>query len=177
MQKLCAGGARLKFLFFWGHRPARSGETDRACLSNWYPSKFEVEGVEYGNAEQYMMAEKARLFEDNEMLGRILRARSPGAIKALGRQVRGFSEERWSARRFDLVAPGLNAKFSQNADLRRYLIGTKKRILVEASPKDRVWGIGLSKDDDRATHPPLWRGTNLLGFALMRVREAISTPG
>ena len=91
------------------------------------------------------------------------------------RRVRGFSEDRWAAARYDIVVAGNVAKFSQNDELRRYLLSTGTRVLVEASPLDRVWGIGLAEDDQRARSPSRWRGKNLLGFALMEVRERLGS--
>jgi ribA/ribD-fused uncharacterized protein len=89
--------------------------------------------------------------------------------------VRGFSEDRWAAARYEMVVAGNVAKFTQHDDLRRYLVSTSDRVLVEASPLDRVWGIGLAEDDERAHAPSRWRGRNLLGFALMEVRERLQS--
>ncbi|KAA2262348.1 NADAR family protein [Solihabitans fulvus] len=164
-------GARLKFLFFWGHRPQTGGGVGPGCLSQWWPARFTVDGVAYATAEHYMMAGKARLFGHERMVARILDASSPGEAKALGRQVRGFAEDVWARHRFDLVVAANRAKFGQHPELLDYLRGTGRRILVEASPVDRVWGIGLAADDERAASPSRWRGENLLGFALMAVRD------
>ncbi len=132
-----------------------------------------VDGITYRTAEHWMMAGKARLFDDAVSLEKVLHAPTPAAAKALGRAVRGFSEDRWAAARYELVVAGNVAKFSQNDDLRHYLASTGSRVLVEASPFDRVWGIGLADDDERARTPSRWRGRNLLGFALMDVRERL----
>jgi hypothetical protein len=120
-----------------------------------------------------MMAAKARLSGDDEAAGKILAAPHPGAAKALGRQVRGFDEQHWAEHRFDVVVAGNMAKFGQHRQLRDYLAGTGSRVLVEASPRDRVWGIGLAADDERAGTPERWLGLNLLGFALMEVRQQL----
>ncbi len=120
-----------------------------------------------------MMAEKARLFGDNENRQRILGAGSPGAAKAIGREVRGFRDEIWCQERFGIVVNANLAKFSQNPGLSTYLLGTRNRVLVEASPRDRIWGIGLDAKDPRAESPLQWKGLNLLGFALMGVREQL----
>jgi len=117
---------------------------------------------------------KARLFGDEETAGQILAAAHPGKAKALGRQVYRFDEQRWAAERFDLVVTGNLAKFGQHQDLREFLLGTGKRVLVEASPLDRVWGTGLAADDQHATSPAHWPGLNLLGFALMEVRHQLT---
>lgn len=172
-------GERIKYLMFWGHRPPRSGGVGRGCLSQWWPAEFTVDGVRYRTAEHYMMAAKARLFGDERAEARILAAGHPGEAKDLGRRVRGFDEARWAAARFDLVVRGNLAKFGGHPELREFLLGTGNRVLVEASPVDRVWGIGLAADDERAERPEHWRGLNLLGFALMEVRRVLrgSSPG
>jgi len=166
-------GERVKFLMFWGHQPPRGGGVGRGCLSQWWPAEFTVDGVRYRTAEHFMMAAKARLFGDAEAEAAIIAAGHPKQAKDLGRQVRGFDEEKWRDARFDLVVQGNLAKFGQNPELRDFLLGTGDRVLVEASPVDRVWGIGLAADDERAERPECWRGLNLLGFALMEVRQAL----
>lgn len=166
-------GERIKYLMFWGHRPTRDGQVDASCLSQWYERPFVVDGLTYPTAEHWMMAEKARLFGDEERLAAILAAKSPGEAKELGRQVRAFDQETWEAARVGIVEAGNRHKFGQHADLQAYLLGSQARVLVEASPRDHIWGIGLSQDDPRAENPYQWEGLNLLGFALMTVRDAI----
>lgn len=166
-------GRRLKFLCFWGHRPQRPDTVDKACLSQWYPAPFQVEGVHYPTAEHYMMAEKARLFGDAQTEAKILAASHPGAAKRAGREVGNFAEKRWESARLAIVVRGNLAKFRQNPSLRAFLLSTGDRVLVEASPVDRIWGIGLAADDPQATDPSRWRGLNLLGFGLMKVREIV----
>ena len=167
-------GHRVKFVFFWGHRAQHRGRVGAECFSQWYASPFEVDGVRYATAEHYMMAAKARLFGDAEAEQNILQARHPGEAKTLGRSVRGFEQSRWDQACFDLVVSGNMAKFSQHDPLAAFLQSTGDRILVEASPRDRIWGIGLAADDPKAQNPNLWQGLNLLGFALMEVRSALS---
>jgi ribA/ribD-fused uncharacterized protein len=171
---LTEAGARPKYLFFWGHQPQRDGSIGPGALSQWWPSPFTVDGVTYRTAEHWMMAGKARLFGDERAIPRILQARTPAEAKKLGRLVEGFNDERWAAERFDLVVRGNVAKFGQDESLLAYLLGTGNRVLVEASPLDRVWGIGLAADDERATTPTGWRGLNLLGFALMEARARLA---
>ncbi|WP_449064886.1 NADAR family protein [Planomonospora algeriensis] len=166
-------GERVRYLMFWGHRPPRSGEVGAGCLSQWWPADFAVDGVVYRTAEHFMMAGKARLFGDEETAARIVAAGHPKQAKDLGRRVRGFDERTWAAARFDLVVRGNLAKFGQHPELGGFLLGTGNRVLVEASPVDRIWGIGLAADDERAGRPGSWRGLNLLGFALMEVRQAL----
>jgi len=169
-------GESPQCLFFWGHQPPREGGIGKHCLSQWWLAPFVVEGVRYVAAEHFMMAEKARLFGDDETLAGILEAAHPGGAKLLGRQVRGFDEEVWEKVRFDVVVRGNEAKFAQNPDLEVYLLGTGDRVLVEASPVDRIWGIGLAATDPAAADPAAWRGLNLLGFALMEVRRRLRGP-
>ncbi|WP_030169774.1 NADAR family protein [Spirillospora albida] len=166
--RLQDAGTPIKFLFFWGHRKPGPG-----YLSQWYPSPFTVDGVTYATAEHYMMAGKARLFGDGETAEKIIAASHPNEVKALGRRVRGFEEDVWAANRASIVVEGNIAKFSQNPEMGAYLTGSGGRVLVEASPLDRIWGIGLAADDPRAGRPREWRGENLLGFALMAVRDRL----
>ena len=163
-------GESLEFVFFWGHQASRNGVT-ASCFSQWYKTPFVVDGQRYPTAEHFMMAEKAALFEDLETRQQVLQAEDPSTAKALGRQVRGFDETIWLANRFSIVARASQAKFAQNLELQHFLKQTGSSILVEASPVDKIWGIGLAKDDVRASDPNLWLGLNLLGFALMQVRD------
>lgn len=171
---IAAGGVRVKYLHFWGHRPQRDGSVGAGCLSQWWPSPFTVDGVEYATAEHWMMAGKARLFGDADAERRALAAGHPRTAKSVGRTVRGFDEDLWAAARFELIAQGSVHKFGQHPDLRRFLLGTAGRVLVEASPLDRVWGIGLAAGDPGADDPSAWRGLNLLGFALMEARSRLA---
>jgi ribA/ribD-fused uncharacterized protein len=173
LRSLIQGGVQPRYLLFWGHRPPAAGGVGQGCLSQWWPAPFTVDGLGYPSAEHFMMAGKALLFGDAETAARIREAPDPGAAKALGRQVRGFSEQRWAERRFDLVVTGNLAKFGQHADLREFLLGTDDRVLVEAAARDRIWGIGLTADDEQAKSPERWPGLNLLGFALMEVRHQL----
>jgi ribA/ribD-fused uncharacterized protein len=171
-----AAGEPIGMLAFWGHKPNPDGSTGTGCLSQWWPQSFTVDGVVYPSAEHWMMAGKARLFEDHAGLAAVLSAASPGAAKAAGRKVRGFDEARWCDERYDLVVAGNLAKFGQNKELGDFLRRTGKKVLVEASPLDRIWGIGMSRTHEDVGRPACWRGLNLLGFALMDVRES-STGG
>ncbi|MBZ3904113.1 NADAR family protein [Streptomyces griseiscabiei] len=170
-------GARIKYLHFWGHRPLPDGRIGASCLSQWWPSPFTVDGVEYATAEHWMMASKARLFGDTEAERKAVAAAGPAQAKKIGRLVRGFDDAVWERERFAVVAEGSFHKFAADADLRAFLLGTGDRVLVEASPLDRVWGIGLAADDERASDPARWRGPNLLGFALMAARDRLAGAG
>ncbi|MEV0600709.1 NADAR family protein [Streptomyces sp. NPDC050315] len=178
--ELCAdleAGIRYKYVNFWGHAPRRDGSLGASCFSQWWPAPFEVDGVRYATAEHWMMAGKARLFGDRQALQRVLRAGHPKQAKDAGRAVLGFDEETWQRHRYALVVRGSLHKFGQDAALRDYLLGTGQRVLVEASPLDRIWGIGLAADDERAADPARWRGLNLLGFALMEARQRLAAEG
>ena len=163
----------VKFLFFWGHTVKGNGVC-KACLSQWYDSPFEADGVLYQTAEHYMMAQKAKLFHDEKAYQRILACKSPKAAKAIGREIVDFSEAVWLEHRFDIVVAGNLAKFSHYPELRQYLLNTNNRVLVEASPVDTIWGVGLAADHPEIENPRQWRGLNLLGFVLMQVRNRLN---
>ncbi|AHJ99773.1 NADAR family protein [Hymenobacter swuensis] len=166
-----AAGSTPKYLYFWGH--TGRGELGKEVFSQWYPAAFELDGDTYATAEHYMMAEKARLFNDEATRQAILQAPHPDVAKRLGRQVQNFEEARWDAARFEIVVRGNAAKFGQHPALLNYLRATGSRVLVEASPVDAIWGIGLAQDHPQAADPATWRGLNLLGFALMAVRDTL----
>ena len=166
-------GARPKFVFFWSHRPNADGHIGPSCLSQWWPARFVADGHTFGSAEQYMMWRKATLFGDGARAEAILQSRSAAQAKAMGRQVTGFDEAVWTGSRFGVVVAGSVAKFDSDPALRAFLLGTRNRVLAEASPADRVWGIGLAADSDHAANPQQWRGQNLLGFALMEARHLL----
>lgn len=166
-------GRTFEFRPFYGHTPRADGRLSDACFSQWWRGEFTVGGVRYVTAEQFMMAEKARLFGDAEVLEEVLREADPAKVKALGRKVRGYDELRWEGRRFDAVTEGSIAKFSATQALRGWLLATGEQVLVEAAPGDRIWGIGLGREDPLVREPAKWQGRNLLGFALMRARAAL----
>ena len=163
----------IKYLFFWGHQPSKDGSTTASCLSQWWLCEFVIDDILYKSAEHWMMAEKARLFQDMEILEKIINCQSPAEAKKLGRQVQNFEVEKWNEARYEIVKKGNHFKFEQNAEMKTFLLNTKNRVLVEASPVDPIWGIGLAKDDEKVNHPSQWKGLNLLGFALMEVREEL----
>jgi ribA/ribD-fused uncharacterized protein len=166
-------GHSVKYLFFWGHQPSKDGTLTKTCLSQWWPADFVVAGLSYRSTEHWMMAEKARLFGDADMATRILAAKSPAEAKKLGREIQGFVPEQWEAHKYDIVRTGNYHKFSQQKALRDFLLTTGDRVLVEASPVDTIWGIGLAADAPDAANPARWQGPNLLGFALMEVRDQL----
>lgn len=164
----------VKFLFFWGHTNKNNETAGKFCFSQWYPSPFEVEGVVYRTAEHWMMAKKALLFNDVEIFDKILNAKSPAEAKLLGREVKYYDDELWLQHRYEIVKAGNIHKFSQHSSFRDYLLQTAPRVIVEASPVDAIWGIGLSVDSKQIEDVNNWRGLNLLGFALMEVRDVLS---
>ena len=164
--------SRDDFVFFWGHTD-RKEDVNKSCLSQWYMCSFVVDNVSYNCAEQFMMAEKARIFGDDDTWQQIMASYDPMTIKKLGRKVRNFNAYVWKKNCQQIVKRGNLAKFSQNQKLLEYLLGTGDKILVEASPKDTIWGIGLAEDASEASNPRLWQGENLLGFALMEVRDML----
>ena len=163
----------LKFLYFWGQRRSE-GEITKACLSQWYNSDFIVDGIVYNCVEQFMMAEKARLFGEEQILAEILETSEQFRIKYLGKQIKNFDEEIWEKERYNIVVRGNIAKFSQNEEIKKFLLNTGYKVIVQASPYDYIWGIGLLEDEIIKTNDPTkWKGKNLLGFALMEVRDKL----
>lgn len=152
-----------KFTLFWD-----------GPFSQWYPSNFTVNHLKFNCAEQFMMYGKALLFHDLETAEEILQATSPKDQKALGRKIRNFDQDIWVLFREGIVYTGSYAKFTQNPALQEILLATKGTTLVEASPYDKIWGIGLAETDPQALNRATWKGLNLLGETLTRVREMIS---
>ena len=151
-------------VFFW----MDNGEN--GCFSNWYRRKFVIDDFEYLHVEQYMMAQKAKTFHDSEHYTAILRATTPRECKNLGRQVTPFDSKTWDAVRYEVVKTANRAKYEQNPDLKKKLLDTGNAILAEASPKDKIWGIGMDASKASETDPSKWPGQNLLGRILMELR-------
>ena len=154
------------FTFFFGAQDA---------FSNWHPSPFLYHGVQFACVEQFMMFAKAKLFDDQQAAMDILAARDPMVQKKLGRTVRGFTPDVWSEKRESIVFVGCREKFTQNPALLVQLLASDPTELVEASPYDLIWGIGLHDRDPKIMDKTQWRGLNLLGNALMKVRKALTT--
>lgn len=165
---------KTDFLFFWGHQQRKDGTITKSCLSQWWPCSFKKDGIVYCSTEQWMMAEKARLFRDKERLKIILGTNSPKEAKRVGRQVSNFNEDVWKLKRYTIVLEGNLLKFTQNYKLGEYLKSTADSIIVEASPSDKIWGIGMKQDDVGVENPKNWKGENLLGFSLMEVRDILN---
>jgi len=154
-----------EFVFFWN-----------GIYSNWYPATFILDGIQFSCAEQYMMYKKAELFNDDDIMEVILMSDSPNVHKALGRKVKNFDADIWNASCKDIVYTGCLAKFSQNNSLKeQLLVDGKSRKFVEASPYDRIWGIGMYEDDEGVECPDNWQGLNWLGEVLDRVYQTLET--
>jgi len=151
-----------KYTFFW---------KKDSIFSQWYPCNFNVNNINFNCAEQFMMYRKALLFQDKEAVKRILNSREPEEQKRIGQEVKGYRDDVWIPQREVIVYEGNYAKFTQNPELYMNLMLTQGTILVEASPKDTIWGIGLSADDPRAQDEKSWKGQNLLGKILTKLRE------
>lgn len=164
-------GKRRDIIYFWGGK--KKTALGKEVFSQWYMSEFRENQYTYCCMEQYMMAKKAKLFGDTEIEQEIMQATSPGRIKSLGRKVRNFDEKIWNRFKSLIVMTGNYYKFLQVKNLRNILLGTKDAILVETSPHDQIWGIGMSEQEAVRSDISKWRGSNLLGFALMNVRDEI----
>ena len=173
LQQEMASGKQYDFCFFWGDQPSEDGSVSQSCLSQWWKKDFDSMEQTYCCMEQYMMAAKAELFENQEIREQILENNDPKQIKALGRKVKGFHQFVWDQFKYAIVLNGNWCKFSQNQDLREFLLSTQDSILVEASPYDSIWGIHLSANSPAAKDPSKWHGQNLLGFALMEIRDEL----
>lgn len=163
----------LNYIMFWGHQPTEDGSITKSCLSQWWKSEICTSFGTYCCMEQFMMAQKAELFGDKEISRQILDCIDPKKIKVLGRKVKNFDEAVWDEVKYSIVLNGNYFKFSQNPELREFLLGTGDSILAEASPYDGIWGIKMRQDDENVYNPVKWKGENLLGFALMEVRDEI----
>lgn len=161
------------YVFFLGHKSNRIGVE---MFSQWYPCTFEesyIDGtvITYTSAEQYMMANKALLFGDSDLFAEIMKTNDPAEIKKFGRRIKNFNQNEWDAHKFDIVTNGNRLKFGQNPAFMKRLIATGNKTIVEAADYDPVWGIGLKAEDAVNIPEKDWRGQNLLGKALMMVRD------
>lgn len=158
-------GENSGFTFFW------NDDEENGIFSNWYRCSFVVDDFVYSHVEQYMMAQKAKYFHDAKTYTAVLKTDEPWKCKELGRQVTPFDSERWDAVRYEIVKAGNRAKYAQNPELKKALLDTGDSILAEASPKDRIWGIGMDRVDAAKTDPEDWPGQNLMGKILAELRE------
>jgi ribA/ribD-fused uncharacterized protein len=162
----------MEFLFFWGHNRPRLG--DKAVFSQFYGSPFHWDGKMFPTAEHWMMYHKAMLFGDNEVAEHIMSDPFPGHAKDMGRKVAPFDQGQWDEAKLDIVRFGNILKFTQNSGLEDILVDTGNAWLVEASPHDEVWGIGMKETHPDASQPMMWKGENLLGNVLMSVRYILT---
>lgn len=160
-----------ELILFWGHVNKKETRQGEYMLSQWYPSPFSVNEIVYKSAGQWMMARKALLFGDRQAYKKIMDADRPEQVRSHGVTIAGFDEAKWSEWKYEIVKEGNFHKFNQNKKLRAYLLSTGDAVLAEANPFDKVWGIGLSADAKHVSDPYAWEGLNLLGFALMEIRE------
>ena len=149
-------------VFFWG-----------SDFSNWNDCRFKYKDLHFYNTEQAFMWEKAVFFGDMEKAKKILETPNPATCKALGRKVQGFNAEQWMINSFIFMVAVNYCKFSQNKKLKKILLSTEDKVIVEASPYDKIWGIGLHWKDDDCLDETKWQGMNLLGKALMHVRDEL----
>lgn len=159
-------------MFFWGHK-SNSNEVGKECLSQWISSPFIVNDMSFPTAEHYMMYSKAIVFGDVQSQLNIMKTSDPREAKKLGRGVVNFNPKEWDNVKYSIVVGGNYHKFTQNKHMGEFLLSTGNSVLAEASPYDKVWGIGMREDDDDAYNPIKWRGQNLLGYALMEVRHQL----
>ena len=170
LQMAISVGSEFKYLYFWGHKGTGVGAH---VLSQWYPVKFYENKRLFKLAEHYMMFRKAQLFSDYTIADEILTADDPGKVKSLGRRIAHFDEKQWMNNRFEIVVEGNLLKFKENPNLLEYLLQSNPRVLVEASPRDKIWGIGIDAITAKSSDPFSWKGLNLLGFALMEARSRL----
>lgn len=148
-------------------------DEENGYLSNWYPCRFTVNNVNFSSMEQYMMYKKAACFSDKDTADKILATDDVAEIKTLGRLVANYNESHWNGVRQIIIFEGLLAKFSQNEDLKKQLKATENYVLAECAVNDKIWGIGLSMKESNRFEIDKWNGQNLLGYALMMVRERL----
>lgn len=142
-------------------------------FSQWHKSKFEIDNLTFNSAEQYMMYGKAKLFNDENIADKIMSTKNVREQKALGREVKNFDINLWNENAMEIVFKGNKAKFEQNSEYLDLLLSTKGKTIVEASPTDKVWGIGLTEADEKSKNIMHWQGTNWLGIVLTELRQEL----
>lgn len=162
---------------FW---KTHKGVIDKGCFCQWHKSDFldgtdKINGrpIKYCCCEQFMMGQKAQLFSDYESFEKIINSTNPSEIQKLGRQVRNFDSNIWDKFKYTIVFNGNYKKFSQNNELKDFLLSTGDSLIVEASPYDKIWGVGIPEVNNKIYIPDYWQGQNLLGFAIMHVRHIL----
>ncbi len=167
--RLRINGKELDALFF------QSPDGPFGFLSNWYISPFELNGIRFSSAEQFIMYSKCTAFGDADSAKAVLETDDPARQQAIGRKAKGYNGNVWAGMRQMVAYEGLTAKFGQNEELKRKLTDTGDAVLVECSGSDRVWACGIRPDDERRFDASLWDGTNILGFTLMHVRDRLKS--
>lgn len=148
-------------------------DEEHGYLSNWYSTRFTMDGIVFSSMEQFMMYRKAICFHDYNIASQILETDDAARIKEFGRRVSGYDENHWNGVRQLVVYEGLLAKFSQHTKLKEQLKATGNAVLAECAVKDRIWGIGLSMNEPDRLDRAKWKGQNLLGYALMMTRDRL----
>lgn len=175
LRQAWSSGRRFSFVYFWNVEDSdiNTETLNEVCFSQFFPCQFtDDNGQKYCCCEQYMMAKKALAFNDQQSLRKIMNNKIPSLIKRFGRKVKNFESEKWNQISYEIVFQGNMYKFSQNEELKKYILSFRKNtIFVEASPFDDIWGIHLRATDQKALDPLQWEGTNKLGFQLTRVRD------
>jgi ribA/ribD-fused uncharacterized protein len=168
-------GNQVEYLLFWKYRSNESGSIDKsAFFRQCFGARFEIDGIYYPTVEHYTMISKARLFEDIDAEQNILNSKQhPNEATQIGRRIKGFNEKIWIEHCSNILIRGNLAKFAQNELLKEFILSTKNLVIAEANPEEQILGIGLTADNPDAKNPYKWRGLNLLGFALMEVRERL----
>jgi len=174
LQQCLRNGGNAKFMFFWGHKPGPQGTIGKACFCQTWPSQFLVGGQLFPTAAHCIAATKAQLFNDRKTLTAIQATADPSEAIALANRTHGLDERMWARHRYAAFVAANHEKFSQNIVLGAYLVATGVQVLAEANPDDNVSGIGLAENDADASTPQRWPGQNVLGFALMEVRDLLS---
>ena len=149
-----------KFEFFWG-----------GIYSNWHRSGFVIDDISYNCGEQYMMHQKALLMDDEETARKIMLYSNPKRQKELGREIKNFNSKLWDKYKYEIMLKGLTEKFNQNEPLKRDLMASEADLFVEASPFDKIWGIGLDERTAHETPQSEWPGENLLGKIITEIRN------
>ena len=165
--KLKVSGKEVDAYFF--HRP----EEPHGYLSNWFSSPFDLDGMHFTSVEQYIMYRKCKIFGDEISAKAVLATEDTAAQQAIGRKAAGYIGSIWAGMRQMVVLRGLMAKFSQNEDLKQKLLDTGDAYLVECAGSDKIWACGIRLNDDKRFNAENWTGDNILGFALMEVREML----
>lgn len=167
----------IHYIPFWGGVPDIKGVLDDSCLSNWFYRDMVYQGQTFLTAEHAMMWSKAKFFNDHDAMQRILKVKTPREAKMIGREVRNFNQHRWTEESYQIVADVVRAKFlsAGNEDLKAYLLNfPDNTIFIEASPYDKIWGVGMDRNHANIFNPDQWLGDNKLGFILTELHRTLT---